>query len=387
MRLSEYQSKEFFKQYSIPVLESLPATSPEEALLVAKKLEGEKLVVKAQVLAGGRGKAGGVKVVSSPEEVFNFSKTILGKKLVTVQTGPEGEIVEQVLIEKACGIKKEYYLSFLVSPSQSQIICMASQEGGMDIEEVAKDTPEKIFKIPISANKELSENDIKKLFDFLEISKKSFSDFSDLIKNIRRLFIEKDVSLLEINPLIESQDEKILALDGKMILDENALYRHKDLKELSQFEKKTENEKIAEKHQLSFVQLDGNIACMVNGAGLAMATMDIIKFHGGNPANFLDVGGGAQEEKITQAFKIIFKSEKVRACLINIFGGIMRCDVLARGLINATKQLEQNKIPLIVRLDGTRSKEGRELLEKSDLEFITAKDLDEAAKKAVEMAR
>ena len=385
MRISEYQSKIFFKQYSIPVLNSKIASNPEEALRVVKSLKGTSFIVKAQVLAGGRGKAGGVKLLKSPGEVFQFSKNLLGKNLITAQTNQEGEKVEKVLIEEVCDIKKEYYLALLVSSSLSQILCMASQEGGMDIEKVAKDSPEKIFKVSINFKRGFSEKAAEFLFKSLKISQDSFSEFYSLLKNLHKLFIEKDVNLLEINPLVETKQNDIIALDGKMIFDENALYRHEDLIKLSQLQKRTPSEEMAEKYNLSFIQLDGSIACMVNGAGLAMATMDIIKFHGGEPANFLDVGGGATEEKITQAFKIIFQSSKVKACLVNIFGGIMRCDVLAQGLIHATKQLKES-FPMVIRLEGTRAKEGRELLNKSNLQFITAKDLNEAAKKAVELA-
>ena len=385
MRVSEYQSKQFFKQYSIPVLDSKPATSSEEAYKAAQELGGNVFVVKAQILAGGRGKAGGIKLVQSAEEARVASKDLLGKSLVTPQTGKAGEKVEQVLIEKACNIKKEYYLSLLVSTSSSQILAMASREGGMDIEEVAESSPEKIFKSSLTIKEGWKEGEIKKIFQNLQITESCFSEFSSLLKNLHRLFCEKDVNLLEINPLIESKEGKLIALDGKMIFDENALYRHKDLLELSRLEKKTASEELAQKHQLSFIQLDGNIACMVNGAGLAMATMDIIKFYGGSPANFLDVGGGATEEKITQAFKIIFQSSGVKACLVNIFGGIMRCDILAAGLIKALKLIKTD-IPIIVRLEGTRAKEGRKLLAESGLKLTTATNLDEAAQKAVEVA-
>ena len=385
MRVSEYQSKQFFKQYSVPVLDSKPAISSKEAYKAAQELGGDAFVVKAQILAGGRGKAGGIKLVKSAEEVRVASEDLLGKNLITPQTGKAGEKVEQVLIEKACSIKKEYYLSLLVSPSLSQILVIASREGGMDIEEVAKSSPEKIFKTSLTIKEGWKEGEIKKLFKNLQITESCFLEFSSLLKNLHRFFCEKDLNLLEINPLIESQEGKLIALDGKVIFDENALYRHKDLLELSQLEKKTASEELAQKYQLSFIQLDGNIACMVNGAGLAMATMDIIKFYGGSPANFLDVGGGATEEKITQAFKIIFQFSEVKACLVNIFGGIMRCDILATGLIKALKLISTD-IPIVVRLEGTRAKEGRKLLAESGLKLITATNLDEAAQKVVEIA-
>lgn len=387
MNVTEYQAKSFFKQYSIPVLDSKIVENPKEALKAAKQLGGRIFAVKAQVLAGGRGKGGGVKIVKSPEEVEQAARSLLGKYLVTPQTSKKGELVSKVLIEKACTIKKEYYLAALIDPVCSQVIFMASPEGGMDIEKVSEEFPEKIFKLNIHPHFEFKDWQAWEIGEFLGFSKKKeIKQISFLCQQLYKLFIEKDASLVEINPLVQTQEEDLIALDGKMSFDENAFYRQKDLKSLYETQERNSAEAMALSQELSFIKLDGEIGCMVNGAGLAMATMDMIKLYGGHPANFLDVGGGAEEEKVKKAFEIILKSKEVKSILVNIFGGIMRCDVIASALIKAAKEIKI-QVPLVVRLEGTNSKEGMEKLEKSSLNLIVAGDLDSAAKKAVEVSR
>ncbi|MCY4512815.1 MAG: ADP-forming succinate--CoA ligase subunit beta [Bdellovibrionales bacterium] len=386
MRIQEYQTKQFFKQYSIPVLDSCVVESSEEVKEALKKVGGNLWAVKAQVLAGGRGKAGGVKITKSPEEAEATAKALLGKKLVTHQTGPEGEIVRKLLIEKGCEIEKEYYLSLLVDTETSRIIFMVSQAGGMDIEETAQTNPEKIYKISIHPSFGFQPYQSWSLAQALNISKKAeVMKLHSLFQQLYRLFVEKDGSLLEINPLIKTSQGEFIALDGKMSFDENALYRHSDLMALSQAELKPDYEREAARQGLALIKLEGNIGCMVNGAGLAMATMDMIKLHGGSPANFLDVGGGAEQEKVVKAFEIILSFPQVQAVLVNIFGGIMKCDIIASGLVQAVKQVGL-KVPVVVRLEGTRSAEGLKLLRDSGLSLIPSESLDEAARKVVEVA-
>lgn len=386
MRIQEYQAKQFFKQYSIPVLDSLVVETPEGVKEALKKLGGSIWAVKAQVLAGGRGKAGGVKITKSPEEAETAAKNLLGKRLVTHQTGPEGELVRKLLIEKGCEIEKEYYLSLLVDTEVSRIIFMVSEAGGMDIEETARTTPEKIYKISIHPSLGFQPYQSWSLAQALNISKKEeVMKLHSLFQQLYRLFVEKDGSLLEVNPLIKTTAGELIALDGKMSFDENALYRHSDLKILSREEPKPDYEMKAAKEGLALIKLEGNIGCMVNGAGLAMATMDMIKLHGGSPANFLDVGGGAEQEKVVKAFEIILSFPQVQAVLVNIFGGIMKCDIIASGLIQAVKQVGL-KVPVVVRLEGTRSAEGLKLLRDSGLSLIPSESLDEAARKVVEVA-
>ena len=387
MRVQEYQAKSFFKRYSIPVLDSHTVGTPDKAEKAARRLGGKTWAVKAQILAGGRGKSGGVKIVHSPEEVRSAAAELLGKNLVTPQTGPEGEKVEKILIEKGCEIEKEYYVSLLADPEVSRPVFMVSEAGGMDIEKTALETPEKIYK-----------ESVHPFFGFLSCQawslgralgftkKEDTAKLIPIFQGLYKLFVEKDVSLLEINPLIKSKGGDLIALDGKMSFDDNALYRHPDLELLAQQELKEEHEILAKKHGLSLIKLEGNIGCMVNGAGLAMATMDMIKLHGGAPANFLDVGGGAETEKVATAFKIILKFPNVKAVLINIFGGIMKCDIIAEGLIRAVRKVGLT-VPVVVRLEGTRSREGLELLKASGLNLIPSDNLNSAGKKVVEAVR
>ena len=386
MRVQEYQAKQLFKQYSIPVLDSQTAETPEEAGRSARLLGDGLKAVKAQILAGGRGKAGGVKVAKSPEEVETFARDLFGKRLITHQTGPEGELVQKILIEKGAEIEKEYYLSLLVDPEISQTVFMVSPAGGMDIEETARTSPEKITKIPVHPLLGFQSYQVWLTARALGVSKKEdMKKLLPILQNLYRLFVEKDVSLLEINPLIRDRQGNFIALDGKMTFDENALYRHSDLKTWAGEELKPDYERMAEKHGLALIKLKGNIGCMVNGAGLAMATMDMIKLHGGAPANFLDVGGGAETEKVAKAFEIILGFSEVRAVLINIFGGIMKCDIIADGLVRAVRRVGL-KVPVVVRLEGTRAQEGRQLLKESRLNLIPSESLNEAALKVVEMA-
>lgn len=387
MDLKEYQAKDFFKQYSIPILESKLVNSPQSAFTSALDLGGSVFAVKAQVLAGGRGKAGGIKIVKSPEEVKKSAESLLGSYLVTAQTSKKGELVSQVLIEKGCSIDKEYYLSVLLDPSSSQIIFMASPEGGMDIEEVNKKTPEKILRLKIDLNFGFEIWQAWELAEFLSLSQKQeVQKIFDLGQKLYKLFIEKDAGLIEINPLVKTKEGDIIALDGKMNFDENALYRQKELQKIYEKQERSESESMALKHGLSFIQLNGDIGCMVNGAGLAMSTMDIIKLYGAEPANFLDVGGGAEEDKVKKAFEIILKSEKVKSILVNIFGGIMRCDIIAEALIKASREIKA-KVPIVVRLEGTNSEIARKKLKNSSLDFVTADNLDQAAQKAVELSK
>ena len=387
MNIQEYQSKDFFKSYNIPTLKSQVVATVNEVQAAVKNLGGNLWVLKAQVLAGGRGKAGGVKIAKSLEEAKQIASDLLGKNLVTHQTDSKGEKINKILIEESCAIAKEYYLSILIDPTESVPVFIVSPEGGMDIEEVSAKTPEKILKQKIDLKKGFSNQDAQKIANFLGFSdKKEQQQVFDLCSNLFKLFMEKDVTLLEINPLVKDDKDNLVALDGKMSFDENALYRHKDLAKIYEQQERQLSEKIALEHGLSFIQLDGTIGCMVNGAGLAMATMDIIKLYGAEPANFLDVGGGAEEKKVIKAFEIILQSKEVKAILVNIFGGIMKCDVIASALIKAVKEVGL-KVPTVVRLEGTNSKEGLALLEKSNLNLITAQTLDEAAKKVVEVSK
>ena len=385
MDIKEYQAKSLFKKYSIPVLESQSAGGPQEAFLAAQSLGGSVFAVKAQVLAGGRGKAGGIKIVKTPEEAQKSAESLLGAYLITPQTSQKGELVSQVLIEKGCHIDKEYYLAVLLDPGSSQVIFMASPQGGMDIEEVSSKSPEKILKLKINSQFGFQAWHAWELAEFLSLKEKVKEIFA-LGQNLYKLFTEKDAGLLEINPLVQTKQGQLIALDGKMSFDENALYRQNDLREIYEKQERDESEAIALEHGLSFIQLDGAIGCMVNGAGLAMATMDIIKLCGAEPANFLDVGGGAEESKVKKAFEIILKSKKVKSILVNIFGGIMRCDVIAEALIKASQEM-QIKIPIVVRLEGTNSQIAMEKLKASSLDFFTAEDLDKAAQKAVELSK
>ena len=382
MNIHEYQSKELFKDFGIKTLKGKIAFSPEEAVEIAKSLESDKWVVKAQIHAGGRGKGGGVKIANSIEEVESYSGQIIGMNLITPQTGPQGKKVLKVYIEEACQIKKEFYLGIVLDRAKGKFVMMASTEGGMDIEKVAAETPEKICKVDIDPLMGINDFQARQIAFSLNIPNQALKDFLKQIRLLSKISEEKDFTLVEINPLILTEDNQVIALDAKVNVDDNALFRNQELKSLIDESEIDPKELEAEKYDLSYVKLNGKIGCMVNGAGLAMATMDIIKLKGSSPANFLDVGGGASKEKVTGAIKIIISDKNVEAILINIFGGIMRCDIIAEGIVEAVKEISLDK-PLIVRLEGTNAEEGKEILKKSGLEIITATDLEDAAEKAV----
>ena len=382
MNLHEYQSKRLFADYGIPVPKGIPAETPDEAVAAAKKLGGELWVVKAQVHAGGRGKAGGVKLARSAEEVREHAEGMLGTQLVTHQSGPEGLPVNVVYVEEGSGIDRELYLSMLLDREVNRVAFIASAAGGMDIEKVAAETPEKIFTIAIAPDAGLQDYQARQLAFGLGLDKKQMRQFADLIKRLYKLYQECDASLVEVNPLITTTEGDVLALDAKINIDGSALYRQPDLLALRDLSQEDDMEREAAEHDLNYVSLDGNIACMVNGAGLAMATMDLIKLHGGEPANFLDVGGGATKERVAEAFKLVLSNKNVAAILVNIFGGIVRCDLIAEGIIAAVKEVGV-EVPVVVRLEGTNVNKGRDLLAQSGLDIIAADDLTDAAKKAV----
>ncbi len=385
MNLHEYQSKRLFADYGIPVPRGIPAESADEAMKAAKELGGKLWVVKAQVHAGGRGKAGGVKLAKSVEEVGEYAAGMLGTRLVTHQSGPDGLPVGIVYVEQGSEIDRELYLSMLVDREVSRISFIASAAGGMDIEKVAAETPEKIFSVAVAPDAGLQDYQARQLAFGLGLDKKQMRQFGDLVKRMYRLYIECDASLIEVNPLITTKDGGIMALDGKINIEGNALFRQPEIEKLRDPTQEDEAEREAAEHDLNYVSLDGNIACMVNGAGLAMATMDLIKLHGGEPANFLDVGGGATAERVTEAFKLVLSNEKVSAILVNIFGGIVRCDLIAEGIVTAVKDVGV-KVPVIVRLEGTNVEKGRELLAESGLDIIAADDLTDAATKVIAAA-
>jgi len=385
MNLHEYQSKRLFADYGIPVPRGIPAESPKAAVKAAQELGGDLWVVKAQVHAGGRGKAGGVKLARSLDEVREYTDKMLGTILVTHQTGAEGLPVNTVYIEQGSDIDRELYLSMLVDREVSRISFIASAAGGMDIEKVAEETPEKIFSVAIAPDAGLQDYQARQLAFGLELDKQQMRQFGDLIKKMYRLYVDTDASLIEVNPLITTKAGDIVALDGKINIDGSALFRQPKLAELRDKSQEDEAERKAAEHDLNYVSLDGNIACMVNGAGLAMATMDLIKLHGGEPANFLDVGGGATAEKVAAAFKLILSNDSVEAILVNIFGGIVRCDLIAEGIISAVKEVGVS-VPVVVRLEGTNVNKGRKLLANSGLDIIAAEDLTDAAKKVVAAA-
>ncbi len=382
MNLHEYQSKRLFADYGIPVPRGIPAETADAAVAAAEELGGELWVVKAQVHAGGRGKAGGVKLARSIDEVREHAESMLGKQLVTHQSGPEGLPINVVYVEEGSSIDRELYLSMLVDREVSRVAFIASAAGGMDIEQVAAETPEKIFTVAIAPDAGLQDYQARQLAFGLGLDKKQMRQFGNLVKRLYKLYQECDASLVEINPLITTGAGDVLALDAKINIEGNALYRQPELLKMRDLSQEDEREREAAEHDLNYVSLDGNIACMVNGAGLAMATMDIIKLHGGTPANFLDVGGGATSERVTEAFKLILSNESVTAILVNIFGGIVRCDLIAQGIVDAVKGVGV-KVPVVVRLEGTNVEKGRELLKESGLDIITAKDLADAAQKAV----
>ncbi|MBO2534558.1 ADP-forming succinate--CoA ligase subunit beta [Rummeliibacillus suwonensis] len=384
MNIHEYQGKEILRQYGVAVPAGRVAFSPEEAVKVAKELDSKVTVVKAQIHAGGRGKAGGVKIAKNLEEVRSYAKELLGKILVTHQTGPEGKKVKRLYIEAGSDIKKEYYLSFLVDRATSRVTVMGSEEGGMDIEEVAATTPEKIFKEIVDPVVGLTEFQARRLAFNMNIPNHLINKTAKLMLGVYNAFVEKDASILEINPLAITGENEVQALDAKFNFDSNALYRHKDIVELRDFDEEDPKEIEASKYDLNYVTLNGNIGCMVNGAGLAMSTMDIIGYYGGHPANFLDVGGSATAEKVTEAFKIILSDSNVKGILVNIFGGIMKCDVIAEGVIVAAKEVGLS-VPLVVRLEGTNVNLGKKLLKESGLNIVAADSLGDGAQKIVEL--
>jgi succinyl-CoA synthetase beta subunit len=384
MKIHEFQAKKIFSDYGIPVPEGETATRPEQAKEIAAKLGGT-VVVKAQIHAGGRGKGGGVKLAESPDEAFEAAKSIIGMDLVTHQTGLEGQKVKQVLIEKGLEIEKELYISIVVDRALACPVIMASEAGGMEIEEVASKTPEKIIKAAVDPATGFSGVHARKIAYGLNLRKALIKPASKIIASLYKIFVEKNCSLIEINPFIITKDQKLLALDGKINFDDDALYRHPEIKELYDPDEQDPLELEASKHDLNYIKLDGNVGCMVNGAGLAMATMDLIKLAGGEPANFLDVGGGASSEQVEKALKILLADKNVKVVLINIFGGILRCDRVAKGIVEAAKKTDLN-LPNIIRLEGTNVDEARKILQESGLNLDFAATFDEAAQKVTEYA-
>ncbi|MBA2870790.1 succinyl-CoA synthetase beta subunit [Anoxybacillus calidus] len=384
MNIHEYQGKEILRSYGVAVPNGRVAFTVEEAVEAAKELGSEICVVKAQIHAGGRGKAGGVKVAKSLDEVRTYASELLGKVLVTHQTGPEGKEVKRLLIEEGCDIKKEYYIGLVVDRATSRVVLMGSEEGGTEIEEVAAKTPEKIFKEYIDPAVGLQAFQARRMAFNINIPKELVNQAVKFMMGLYQVFVEKDCSIAEINPLVITGDGKVMALDAKLNFDSNALYRHKELLEYRDLDEEDPKEIEASKYDLNYIALDGNIGCMVNGAGLAMATMDIIKYYGGEPANFLDVGGGATAEKVTEAFKIILSDPKVKGIFVNIFGGIMKCDVIATGIVEATKQVGL-ELPLVVRLEGTNVELGKKILEESGLNITAAESMADGAQKIVEL--
>jgi len=386
MNIHEYQAKELLKKFGAPVPNGVHGDTSKDLLNKSKLLKTEKYVLKAQIHSGGRGKAGGIKITNSLEELKQAADQMLGKTLVTNQSGPKGKKVKKLYVEESSRIDKEFYLSCLVDRAKSKIAFISCLEGGMDIEEIANKNPEKIITTRIDVEKEISDLDCEKVIDVFKLEYDAKDQAIELIKSMYRLFIEKDASLIEINPLVLTKENNILCLDAKINFDDNAIFRHPDIYELRDLNEEDPTEIEANKQELSYIKLDGNIGCMVNGAGLAMATMDIIKLFGGSPANFLDVGGGASKDKVAAAFKMILSDKNVKGILINIFGGIMRCDVLALGVVEAAKEMKID-IPLVVRLAGTNYEKGKKILDDSKLKIISASDLSEAAKKVVEVTK
>lgn len=386
MNIHEYQAKEVLRNFGVKTLQGKIALTPEEAVSAAQSMGGSVWVVKAQIHAGGRGKGGGVKVAKSLDEVRDFSKKILGMNLITHQTGPEGKIVQKVFIEQGCNIAKEYYVACLIDRATGRAAMMASSEGGMDIEEVAEHKPEAIIKVDIDPTVGLAAFQARHLGFSIGMSAEVIAKAVPFFQGLYNAFVATDCSIAEINPLVVTKDGEVLALDAKMNFDSNALYRHKDIQNYRDLTEEEPTEIEASKYDLAFIKLDGNIGCLVNGAGLAMATLDIIQLHGSSPANFLDVGGGANKEKVTAAFKIILQDPNVKAILVNIFGGIMKCDIIADGVIAASKEVGL-KVPLVVRLEGTNVELGKKMLRESGLNIIPADDLDDAARKAVAAAK
>ncbi len=384
MNIHEHQAKEILKEFGAPVSNGVVILSPEDIEAKISKLVDKEYVLKAQIHAGGRGKAGGVKLIKNIEDLMLEAKKMMGKTLITHQTGPEGKEVKRLYVEEASDIFKEFYLSCLIDRETSKIAFISSTEGGMDIEKVASENPNKILTSKIDFKEEgPSEKEIEDIISVFKFNDKQKETASKLIKSLYKIILEKDASLIEINPLIITKDKKLICLDAKMNFDDNAIFRRPEILKLRDLNEEDPAEIEASKHDLAYIKLNGSIGCMVNGAGLAMATMDIIKLYGKEPANFLDVGGGATKEKVTAAFKLILMDKNVKGILINIFGGIMRCDVLAQGVVEAVKEINLS-VPLVVRLAGTNFKEGKEILDKSNLKILSASDLNDAAKKIVE---
>ena len=384
MNIHEHQAKQILKKYGAEVPNGVFAFNVKELLEKAKKLKTERYVLKAQIHAGGRGKAGGIKILDSIEELSKAAEDLLGKTLITHQTGPEGRKVKRLYVEESSNIDKEFYLSCLVDRKTSKIAFISSNQGGMDIEEVAIKSPEKIITTKVDMIDEISDSDCEKIIKIFNLNDNAKKQALLLIKSIYKMFISTDSSMIEVNPLILTKEEKIICLDAKVNFDSNALFRHPEITELRDFNEEDPIEIEASKHDLAYIKLDGSIGCMVNGAGLAMATMDIIQLYGEEPANFLDVGGGASKEKVSAAFKIILSDKNVEGVLVNIFGGIMRCDVVAEGIISAANEINIS-VPLVVRLEGTNVELGKKIIEESDLSIISASDLDDAAKKITEV--
>jgi succinyl-CoA synthetase beta subunit len=380
MNIHEFQAKQILGRFGAPVPKGQPASTPDEAAAAFKALGQPRAVVKAQIHAGGRGKAGGVKLLSSAEEAKDFAAKLLGKTLVTHQTGPQGRVVRRVYVEEASEVARELYLGMLVDRKAGMVSVIASTEGGMDIEEVAAKTPEKIVTEPLDPLLGVSPFLGRKIAFALGLKDKQVNQFATLLASIYKAFLETDASLVEINPLVVTKDGRVLCLDAKMSFDDNGLFRHPDIRELRDPNEEDPAETEAAKYDLSYVHLDGNIGCMVNGAGLAMATMDIVKVYGAEPANFLDVGGGANTEKVAAAFRILLSDDRVKGVLINIFGGIMRCDVLAQGVVEAARQVNL-KVPLVVRMEGTNVEQGKKILAESGIKVIPASDMADAARR------
>ena len=385
MKIHEYQGKQILREFGVPVPRGIPAFTVDEAVRAAEQLGGPVWVVKAQIHAGGRGKGGGVKLARSVDEVRQLAGQMLGMQLVTHQTGPEGQTVRRLLIEDGADIRKEYYAGLVIDRAAQKVVVMASSEGGMDVEEVAAKTPEKIHKVWVEPTQGLQDADALALCEKIGLPEGSRAQGAQALQKLYRAFWDKDASLAEINPLVLQGDGSVIALDAKFNFDDNALYRHEELLAMRDLDEEDPAEIEASKYGLSYIQLDGNIACLVNGAGLAMATMDTIKLFGGEPANFLDVGGGATAEKVTAAFKIMLNNPQVKAILVNIFGGIMRCDVIAEGLIAASRAVAL-KVPLVVRMKGTNEDLGKRMLADSGLPILSAETLAEAAQKVVSAA-
>ena len=386
MNIHEHQAKEILKKFGVNIPNGVPIFSLDELEKKYKLIKSNKVVLKAQIHAGGRGKAGGIKLLSGLDNLKKEAKLLFGKKLITHQTGPNGKIVKRLYLEEATDIQTEFYLSCLVDRSSSKIAFISSAAGGMDIEKVAKENPEKIITTKVSISTGVDEDAIKNIIKPFKLSKELVPDASELIKKIYKILIELDANLIEINPLIFTKDKNLVCLDAKINFDDNALFRHPEILSLKDLNEEDPIETKANKHGLSYIKLDGEIGCMVNGAGLAMATMDIIKLYGSNPANFLDVGGGASKEKVSEAFKIILSDKNVKGILVNIFGGIMRCDILAQGIVDAIKEIKLS-IPLVVRLAGTNVELGKKILDKSGLKIISANNLSDAAKKVVSVIK